>query len=185
MGSNMTIADAREHAATHNGSIAEHIRAHHEHAEHEHAEHAEEEEHDEAEEYEEGKDMPAQAEPTEFVQKHNHTRLRNLSRHLARHHNMTIAEAREHAATHNGSIAEHIRAHHEHAEHEHAEHDQEEEHDEAEEYEEGKDMPAHAEPTEFVQKHNHSLKNLTRHAKHAEHDHAEHEHAEHEHEHAE
>merc|ERR1712160_32914 len=100
---NMTIAEAREHAATHNGSIAEHIRAHHEHAEHEHAEHehaehAEEEaEHDEAEEYEEGKDMPAHAEPTEFVQKHNHTRLRNLSRHLARHHNMTIAEAREHA----------------------------------------------------------------------------------------
>merc|ERR1712166_1313974 len=188
-----TIAEAGEHAATHNGSIAEHIRAHHEHAEHEHAEHehaehAEEEEH---EEYEEGKDMPAHAEPTEFVQKHNHTRLRNLSRHLARHHNMTIAEAREHAATHNGSIAEHIRAHHEHAEHEHAEHEhaehaeEEAEHDEAEEYEEGKDMPAQAEPTEFVQKHNHSLKNLTRHAKHAEHDHAEHEHAEHEHEHAE
>merc|ERR1711957_530082 len=41
--------------------------------------------------------------------------------------------------------------------------------------------PAHAEPTEFVQKRNHSLKNLTRHAEHAEHDHAEHEHAEHEH----
>merc|ERR1711957_357734 len=58
-------------------------------------------------------------------------------------------------------------------------------HDEAEEYEEAEDKPAHAEPTEFVQKHNHSLKNLTRHAKHAEHDHAEHEHAEHEHEHAE
>merc|ERR1712166_1633487 len=177
-----TIAEAGEHAATHNGSIAEHIRAHHEHAEHEHAEHehAEHGEHDEAEEYEEGKDMPAHAEPTEFVQKHNHTRLRNLSRHLARHHNMTIAEAREHAATHNGSIAEHIRAHHEHAEHEHAEHEHAE-HDEAEEYEEGKDMPAPAEPTEFLQKHNHSLKNLTRHAKHAEHDHAEHEHAEHEH----
>merc|ERR1711957_70599 len=136
---NMSIADAREFAATHNGSIAEHIRAHHEHAEHEHAE--EEADHDEAEEYEEGKDMPAPAEPTEFVQKHNHTRLRNLSRHLARHHNMTIAEAREHAATHNGSIAEHIRAHHEHAEHEHAEHEhaehaEEKEHDEAEEYEE-------------------------------------------------
>merc|ERR1711957_890852 len=108
--------------------------------------------HDEAEEYEEGKDMPAQAEPTEFVQKHNHS-LKNLTRH-AKH------------------------AEHDHAEHEHAEH----EHDEAEQDgEEAEDKPAHAEPTEFLQKHNHSLKNLTRHAEHAEHDHADHEHAEHEH----
>merc|ERR1711957_722285 len=50
-------------------------------------------------------------------------------------------------------------AEHDHAEHEHAEH-------------------AHDEPTEFLQKHNHSLKNLTRHARHAEHDHAEHDEAE-------
>merc|ERR1712166_757462 len=65
---------------------------------------------------------------------HNHSGLKNLTEHLAEHHNMTIAEAREHAATHNGSIREHIEAHHEHAEHEHAEHEHEHaEHEHAEE----------------------------------------------------
>merc|ERR1711957_917489 len=109
---NMTIAEAREHAATHNGSIREHIEAHHEHAEHEHAEHAEEEaEHDEEEhDDEEGEDKPEHAEPTEFVQKHNHSRLRNLSRRLARHHN----EPHD-----NETLGDHERDEHDHDEHEH------------------------------------------------------------------
>merc|ERR1712166_892029 len=100
--------------------------------------------------------MPEHAEPTEFVQKHNHSRLRNLSRRLARHHNETHD---------NETHDDHEHDEHDHDEHEHAEH----EHDD--------------EPTEFLQKHD--LKNLTRHAEHAEHEHDDEEHAEEEAEHDE